>query len=97
MEITRKQIGTTLIIALRGHLDALSAPTVDAEIRKGMEGITELYWDFSNLDYLTSAGFRELLIAEDLLDEGAAMKVFHANETVREAFYMTNLTSLLAD
>lgn len=96
MEIKREQIGTTLIISLSGKLDTLSAPAAEAEIRKGLSGVKELCWDFKDLEYLTSAGIRMMLIAENMLDDDAVMKVYHANEAVKNAFYLTNLTSLLA-
>ena len=96
MEIKREQIGTTLIISLSGKLDTLSAPAAEAEIRKGLSGVKELCWDFKDLEYLTSAGIRVMLIAETMLDDDAVMKVYHANEAVKNAFYLTNLTSLLA-
>ena len=53
-------------------------------------------WNFEDLDYLASAGFRVLLIAESMLDDDAEMKVYHANDIVKNAFYLTNLTYLLA-
>lgn len=96
MEIKREQIGTTLIISLSGKLDTLSAPAAEAEIRKGLSGVKELCWDFKDLEYLTSAGIRVMLIAENMLDDDAVMKVYHANEAVKNAFNLTNLTSLLA-
>lgn len=95
MEITREQVGTTLIISLRGKLDTYAAPKLEAEVKKGLSGIKELCWDFKELEYLTSAGIRVLLIAEGMLDDDAQMKVYHANEAVKNAFYLTNLTSLL--
>ncbi|MBR0514649.1 MAG: STAS domain-containing protein [Clostridia bacterium] len=96
MDITREEIGTTLIISLHGKLDTPAAPAVEAEIRKGLSGVKELCWDFKDLEYLTSAGIRVLLIAEDMLDDGAEMKVYHANDAVKNAFNLTNLNYLLA-
>ncbi len=96
MDMTRKQVGTTLIISLHGKLDTLAAPAVEAEIRKGLSGVEELCWDFKDLEYLTSAGIRVLLIAENMLDDNAVMKVYHANDAVKNAFGLTNLTYLLA-
>ena len=95
-EITREQAGTTLVISLHGKLDTAAAPAVEAEIRKGLSGVKKLCWNFEDLDYLTSAGFRVLLIAESMLDDDAEMKVYHANDIVKNAFYLTNLTYLLA-
>ena len=97
MEVTREQVGTTLIIKLRGKLDTYSAPKLDAEIKKGLDGVKELYWDFSELDYMTSAGIRELLIASDMLGDDGYMKVIHANEAIKNALYLTGLSELIGE
>ncbi len=97
MEITRKQIGTTLILSVNGQMDTNSSRIAEEEVRKGLDGVKELYWDFSNLTYLTSAGIRVLLIAESMLENGAVMKVIHANDAVRNAFYLTNLSAMLGE
>ena len=46
---------------------------------------------------MTSAGIRELLIANDMLGDDGYMKVIHANEAVRNALYLTGLTDLLGE
>ena len=97
MEITREQIGTTLVIKLKGKLDTYSAPALDAELKKGFDGVKELYWDFSELDYMTSAGIRELLIAGNMLGDDSTMKVIHANEAISNALYLTGFTDLLGE
>jgi len=97
MEITREQIGTTLVIKLKGKLDTYTAPALDAELKKGLDGVKELYWDFSELDYMTSAGIRELLIARNMLGDDSTMKVIHANEAISNALYLTGFTDLLGE
>ena len=97
MTITREQVGTTLIISLHGKLDTFTAPVLEAEIQKGLSGVKELCWDFKDLEYLTSAGIRVLLVAENMLDDGAEMKIYHANENVKNAFTLTGLSSMLAE
>ena len=97
MEITREQIGTTLVIKLKGKLDTYTAPELDAELKKGLDGVKELYWDFSELDYMTSAGIRELLIAGKMLGDDSTMKVIHANEAISNALYLTGFTDLLGE
>ena len=95
MTITKERVGSTLIISLHGKLDTAAAPVLDAEIKKSLDGVKELYWDFSDLDYMTSAGIRELLIAKAMLPEDGQMKITHANDAVRNAMYLTGLTELL--
>lgn len=97
MTITREQNGTTLRMILTGKLDTLSAPELAAELDKGLDGVETLIWDFAGLDYISSAGFRQLLIAQNMLDDPDRMKVVHANEMVQTAFILTGQGDLLMD
>lgn len=95
MTITRTQHDKTLIITVAGKLDTANAPLLDEEIRKGLDGAEELYWDFSDLEFITSAGIRCILKAHSMLKEGGTTKIVHANESVRNALYLTGMTELL--
>ena len=95
MTITRKLNGTTLEIKVDGKLDTLSSPELAADLEKGLDGAENLVWDFSDLIYISSAGFRVLLIAQNRLDNPDNMKVAHANEMVQTAFVLTGQGDLL--
>lgn len=95
MTVTWDQAGTTTIISLHGRLDTQTAPILHQELQKGLAGIRKLYWDFKDLEYVTSAGIREMLIARSLLDEGADMKVINANAAIQNALYLTGMTDLI--
>lgn len=97
MTITRKLNGKTLEIALAGKLDTNTAPELAAELEKGLDGAENLVWDFSELDYISSAGFRVLLVAQNMLDDPDNMKVIHANEMVQTAFILTGQGDVLVD
>lgn len=95
MTITRKLNGTTLEIKVDGKLDTLSSPELAADLEKGLGGAENLVWDFSDLIYISSAGFRVLLVAQNMLDNPDNMKVAHANEMVQTAFVLTGQGDLL--
>ena len=97
MTITRKLNGDTLEIAVEGKLDTLSSPELAADLEKGLDGAENLIWDFSNLVYISSAGFRVLMVAQRMLDNPDNMKIVHANEMVLTAFTLTGLGDLLVD
>ena len=97
MTITRKPNGKTLEIALAGKLDTNTAPELAAELEKGLDGAENLVWDFSELDYISSAGFRVLLVAQNMLDDPDNMKVIHANDMVQTAFILTGQGNILMD
>lgn len=97
MNITKKQEGATLVIALNDRLDTITAPQVDAEIQNGLDGVENLIWDFKDLDYITSAGLRVMALAQRKMFGKGTMKIINANETVRGVFELTGLDDMLSD
>ena len=97
MTITRKMDGTTFVIAVEGKLDTMTSPELAAELEKGLDGAESLLWDFSKLDYISSAGIRVLLTAANMLEDPDKMKVKNSNEIVKTAFTLTGPHDLLAD
>ena len=55
MTITKNQNGNALEIALEGRLDTTTAPELEAELNKSLDGADELVLDFSKLGYISSA------------------------------------------
>ena len=97
MKITRKMDGKTLEIAVEGKLDTVTSPELAAEIEKGLDGAEFLLWDFSQLEYISSAGIRVLLTAANMLEDPEKMKVENSNEIVKMAFILTGLGDMLLD
>ena len=56
MTIDKKLEGTKLEITLEGRLDTITAPTLEEELKRALDGITELVFDFGKLEYISSAG-----------------------------------------
>ena len=67
MTITKNMNGTTLEIALEGRLDTMTAPELDTELNRNMPAAESLVLDFSKLDYISSAGLREVTGFSDIL------------------------------
>ena len=97
MDITKNQEGTTLTIRLDNRLDTITAPLLDAELKNSLDGVETLIWDFSSLEYLTSAGLRTLMNAQRTMNSKGTMKIIHANETVKGVFELTGLDDMLAE
>lgn len=95
MTITKKQDGTALEIALEGRLDTMTAPELEAELGKSLSGADSLVFDFSKLDYISSAGLRVLLSAHKAMLAKGGMKVTHINEIVQEVFDVTGFSDVL--
>ncbi len=97
MNIIKNQEGATLTIQLDERLDTITAPQMDADLKNSLDGIETLIWDFSKLEYITSAGLRTLMNAQRTMNSKGTMKIIHANETVKGVFELTGLDDMLAE
>ena len=95
MTINKNQNGTELSIAVEGRLDTMTAPELEAELNKSLEGAESLILDFSKLDYISSAGLRVLLSAHKAMSGKGGMKVTNVNEIVQEVFEVTGFADIL--
>ena len=95
MDISSKQEGTVLEIALQGRLDTMTAPELEAELNKSLKDADSLVLDFSKLEYISSAGLRVLLSAHKAMSPKGGMKVTNVNEIVREVFEVTGFGDIL--
>lgn len=95
MKLEKEQNGSRLTIRLGGRLDTNSSPQLDAEITD-LTGITELIFDFSELDYISSSGLRVLLGTQKRISKTGTMKVIGANETIMEVFDISGFSQIIA-
>ena len=95
MNIMKTSEGTKLTLALEGRLDTTTAPQLEAEVKGGLTGVTELALDFARLEYLSSAGLRVILAAQKLMNKQGGMVIRHVNETIQEVFEVTGFSDIL--
>ena len=95
MTIEKKNEGSALTLAVNGRLETTTAPELEAVVKNELDGITELTFDFSNLEYVSSAGLRVLLAAQKKMNAQGSMKVVNANDIVSEIFEITGFAEIL--
>ena len=95
MTINKSRNDCELILAVEGRLETTTAPELEAVIKTELEGVTELVFDLSKLEYISSAGLRVLLMAQKTMNRQGAMKVRGASEIVSEIFEVTGFTDIL--
>ncbi|MBE5837544.1 STAS domain-containing protein [Butyrivibrio sp.] len=95
MNITLNKEGKKLTIGLEGRMDAVSAPELEKVIESELSGITELIFDLKKLEYTSSAGLRQFLAAQQIMDDQGEMVVRNANEAVLDIFDETGFTDIL--
>ena len=68
MNIEKKLEGSALTIALEGRLDTTTSPDLEEALAASLDGVSELVFDFTKLDYLKEVfeitGFADLLTIE---------------------------------
>lgn len=95
MVITKKQDAEKLTVELEGRLDTVTSPQLEAELRSSVNGITELVFDFSNLDYISSAGLRVLLTAQKVMNKQGEMKIKNVKPEIMDIFEVTGFIDIL--
>ena len=95
MKIEKNKNEKNLVVALEGRLDTTTAPQLEEELKTALNDVTELVFDFSKLEYISSAGLRVLLSAYKTMRGKGSMKITNANELVQEVFEVTGFSDLL--
>jgi len=93
MNIDKKLDNGCLTLKVEGRLDTNTSPDL-AEAMK-FDGVTEVVFDFSGLDYISSAGLRVLMTAHKAMAAcGGKMSVVNPNEIVKGVFDITGLSDV---
>jgi anti-anti-sigma factor len=97
MEITHRLKNEILIIAIKGRLDAATAPIADETIKKTLEENTHrLLFDLSALEYLSSGGLRVILgAAKEIRRKEGKVALAGLNQYVYEIFEVSGFTSMI--
>lgn len=95
MEIIKNEEGEKLTVALVGRLDTTTAPSLEAELKKSLDGVKELYLDFKELEYISSAGLRVILAAQKVMSKQGEMKIINVNSDIMEVFEITGFIDIL--
>ena len=98
LNVEKKLEDGALLIALEGELDTLSSPDFEDMLEPLLAEAQSLTLDFEKLEYISSAGLRVLLAAEQTMEEKGAerVRVVNMNSTVRNIFNITGFTDVLA-
>lgn len=95
MTINKISEGEKLTLAISGRLDTNSSPMLETELRQSVNGVTELVFDFSKVEYISSAGLRVLLAAQKVMNRQGNMKFIGVSAEVMEVFEITGFADIL--
>ncbi len=102
MAFVHETVGTVEVIRPRGRLDSANAPELEAALRALLAGgAKQMLFDLSELDYISSAGLRVVLLAgKGLRAAQGRLVLAGVGGMVREVFEMSgflNLFPVVAD
>ncbi len=96
MEIRKEKNGNALILHLSGKLAIKEAQALDQVIRTELSGITDLTLDMTEVPYISSAGLRVLIIAQNMMDEvGGTLTITHVSEMVGSVLQLTGFSDFM--
>ena len=95
MKILKEKTANNLSIALEGRLDTTTAPELETVFADELGDVTELVLDMNNLEYISSAGLRVLLMAQKTMNSKGTMVIRNVCENVREVFEITGFSDIL--
>ena len=87
--------GEKLTIEISGRLDTNTSPKLEAGLKQSISGVKELVFDFSEVEYISSAGLRVLLAAQKVMNRQGSMKLTGVRPEINEIFEITGFSDIL--
>ena len=95
MTLTTDKNGTNLTVRLNGELNTLTAPDLSALLTKELGGVQALTLDFTECDYVSSAGLRVLLATfKQMKAAKGSMSLANVGENFRDVLENTGLDAV---
>ena len=96
MDIEKNYSEKELTIAVGNRIDTVTAPDFENEINDEIGKFDSLIIDFSNLEYISSAGLRVLIATQKkLTPKNIPMTIKNVNDTIKEIFMMSGFDKIL--
>ncbi|UCC25862.1 MAG: STAS domain-containing protein [Gemmatimonadales bacterium] len=98
MKISHDEQDGVAVVRFEGNLDTNTAPEAQEALDDLIgAGTVKVLVDFSDLDYISSAGLRVLLAtAKKLRGGGGNLRLCGLNETVAEVFEISGFSTIFA-
>ena len=95
MNIKQKRENKKVTVYVSGRLDTNTSPKFLDYLKEAMVGTEELIIDLKEVDYISSAGLRVILLAQKTMSAQGSMSVANVQEDVMEVFELTGFTDIL--
>ena len=93
MEIINKTEGNKVTMEISGWLDTQTAPQLGQALSELDASVTSLVFDFSKLEYISSAGLRQVIAAYKKMAGKDGFKIINVCDEVYDVFKLTGFDS----
>lgn len=94
LKISTTKDGAKYTFLLEGRLDTITSPGLNDKIKEVIDDAKTLIFDFSDLEYISSAGLRVLLGTFQSMEGKGDMIIRNLPAPVREVFELTGFARL---
>lgn len=96
MNIISSDCGGHIRLLVEGRVDTNTSPRLQKEILTAFQKNNHLVLDLLNVDYLSSAGLRALLIGQKTAaSKGGSMRLVNVRDTVKSVLDMSGFSAIL--
>lgn len=96
MNIIKKYNEKELTLSIEGRIDTITSQELEKEIDDELGNFDSLIMDFTDLEYISSAGLRVLIATQKKLKpENIPFVIKNVNDAVGEIFRMSGFDKLL--
>ncbi|MDO5435094.1 MAG: STAS domain-containing protein [Clostridia bacterium] len=95
MTIEKKLEGNKLAVSIKGRLDTMTSPELEAALHPDVDTVSEVRLDLTELEYISSAGLRVLLSLQKTMNGRGSLVLSNPNADIREIFDITGFSDIL--
>lgn len=95
MNITKSIENGKVNMSVSGRLDTTTSPELENVLNECLDGAKELVLDFTDLEYISSAGLRVILKAQKTMNAQGSMVIRNVSEDIMDIFDITGFIDIL--
>ena len=96
MEIKKTAEGSMLTVAISGRIDTQTAPELEKSLKESIDDVTDLVLDFAEVAYISSAGLRVIISAQNWIDQkNGTMVIKNVAKNIQNIFKVTGFDTFL--
>ena len=96
MEISKKYDEMELTLSVKGRIDTITSKELESQISEEIGNFDSLIMDFTDLEYISSAGLRVMIATHKKLNaDGIPFVIKNVTDAVREIFRMSGFDKIL--